>query len=117
MARLGIFGWIAGFLALGAVAAEARADELQSSLSTACGTENLIAGKRPVQWQDIRGDMALVTDGAVAPEGAQWDAPVALILETGAGTITYDLGQVYPISAIFLQADANDSYKVMGSLD
>jgi hypothetical protein len=82
-----------------------------------CGPGNLLAGKRPYQWQDVRGDVGLVTDGAIGPEGAQWDAPVGVTFDTGAGSLTYDLGQATPITALYLQADANDIYKVLGSLD
>ena len=96
----------------------ARAQGVSSLVSTAaCTTDNLVAAKRPWQWQDLRGDAALTTDGAVAPEGAQWDAPVGVVLETGAGSLTYDLGQPTPVSAFYVQADANDTYKILGSLD
>lgn len=82
-----------------------------------CDTRNLLAGKRPWQWQDLKGDAALVTDGAIGPEGTQWDAPIGIILDTGAGSLTYDLGEPTPISGVYLQADANDTYKIMGSPD
>ena len=85
--------------------------------SPECGDENLIAGKLPTQLQDLQGDAALVTDGAVAPEGALWDGPAAVQLATGAGTLTYDLGEARSVSAFYLQADANDTYKIAGSLD
>lgn len=104
--------------ALGAPAAATRdsAGPLVGSAGTpACGVENLIAGKKPSASQEIRGDVALITDGAVAAEGAQWDAPVVVTLETGTGFVTYDLGQPRPISALVLQADANDTYQVQGS--
>ena len=84
---------------------------------TCAGPENLLAGKKPWQWQDLRGDAALVTDGAVGPEGAQWDAPVGITFDTGAGSLTYDLGQPTPITGLYLQADANDTYKILGSSD
>ena len=42
---------------------------------------------------------SLPTDEAVAPEGAQWDAPVGVILDTPAGSLTYDLGAVRPVSS------------------
>jgi hypothetical protein len=90
------------------------------SLATAaapCGTENLLAGKKPSASQAVKGDVGQVTDGTVAPEGAQWDAPVTVTLENGNASITYDLGEVRSISAIVMQADANDTYKVMGSAD
>lgn len=117
------FSWIpsvalAVVLGLGAHAGVAHAQGVSSMQSGgACTTDNLLAGKRPWQWQDLRGDAALVTDGAVGPEGAQWDAPVGIVLETLAGSLTYDLGQPTPITGLYLQADANDTYKIMGSLD
>jgi hypothetical protein len=82
-----------------------------------CGTENLLAGKRPSASQAIKGDLGLVTDGNVAPEGTQWDAPVTVTLENAGSSITYDLGEVRTVSAVVAQADANDTYKLMGSVD
>src|SRR4051812_30166414 len=98
------------FGGLGAAAAEPL-------MSSSCGTENLLAGRVPWQHQDTRGSLFFPTDGAAAPEGAQWDAPVGIILETPAGSLTYDLGQLLPVSAFAVQADANDSYKIFGSAD
>lgn len=85
--------------------------------SPACGTENLLANKLPWEARDLRGDLRLVTDQQAGPEGAQWDAPVAITFETGAGTVTYDLGKPTPVSAFVFQGDANDTYKLLGSLD
>ncbi|MES1172003.1 MAG: hypothetical protein ABUL77_02095 [Bacteroidota bacterium] len=97
--------------------ARADAPVLSSSTGAPCGPENLLAGKRPSHWQDLRGDATLVTDGAVAPEGAEWNAPVAVVFDTLAGSVTYDLGAPTPVAALVVQADANDTYKVQGSLD
>jgi spermidine synthase len=83
----------------------------------ACGVENLLAGKLPAQQQDVQGDAALVTDGAGPADGALWDGPAAVQLTTGAATLTYDLGEPRAISAFFLQADANDVYRIAGSMD
>jgi hypothetical protein len=90
-----------------------------SSLAAAapCGTENLLAGKKPSASQAIKGDVGQVTDGTVSPEGAQWDSSTTVTLEGTTSSITYDLGEVREISAIVAQADANDTYKVMGSVD
>jgi hypothetical protein len=85
--------------------------------AASCGTENLLAGKKPSQSQDIKGDVVLVTDGQVGAEGTVWDAPVGVILETPSAQLTYDLGEPREVSAIVVQADANDTYKVRGSLD
>lgn len=82
-----------------------------------CTDENLLAGRPPSHWQDIQGNAALVTDGAVAPEGAEWNAPVGVVLATPAGSLTFDLGRPTPVAALFVQADANDTYKIEGSVD
>jgi hypothetical protein len=96
-----------------ALAAPARAQPDPSS----CPAGNLLAGKQPWAWQDIRGSLALATDGEVAPEGAQWNAPLAVELTTAAATLTWDLGAALPLAAAWIQADANDAYTVWGSLD
>jgi hypothetical protein len=100
-----------------ALAVAPRAHAAEALTSPACGTENLLAGKLPSGQQDMRGNMSLVTDGAAAPEGAQWDAPVTVTFDTPAGSLTYDLGGPTPVSAFSIQADANDTYKIFGSLD
>jgi hypothetical protein len=82
-----------------------------------CRPGNLMAGRLPRSYQDIRGDRALVTDQAVAPEGAQWNSAPAVTLETGAASLTWDLGAVYALQAIYVQADANDVYHLWGSTD
>jgi spermidine synthase len=95
----------------------APAQATSSAGAAECGTDNLLAGKTPSQVQDLQGEAALLTDGAVGPEGAQWDAPVAVTFSTGAGFVTYDLGRPREIGAVHIQADANDTYKLTGSLD
>ncbi|HVT09373.1 MAG TPA: hypothetical protein VHO67_18060 [Polyangia bacterium] len=90
-----------------------RAAPLSSSAE--CTTDNLLALRMPSGRQDLHGDVRLVTDNAVGPEGAQWDAPIGVILDTPAGSITYDLGSVRPVGTFLLQADANDTYKIFGA--
>ena len=58
----------------------------------ACPAGNLLAGRRPWAWSEVRrGPLSLPTDGVAAPEGASWDGPVALLLDTGAATVTWDI--------------------------
>jgi spermidine synthase len=85
------------------------------SPSSLCGQEDVLAGLRPVSTQDALGNTALMTDGSVPTEGTDWDTPAAVILETNSGVVTYDLGAVRDIGAIYLQADANDTYTVWGA--
>ncbi|HET6147604.1 MAG TPA: hypothetical protein VFH68_08725 [Polyangia bacterium] len=96
-------------------ASPARADG--ALFTPDCTSDNLLARKPPAQRQDLRGNFWQVTDEAVAPEGAQWDSPVAVLFDTPAGSVTYDLGQPTSVSAFFVQADANDTYKIFGSVD
>ena len=63
------------------------------------------------------GELSLLTDETLAPEGAIWDAPLAAILETGASTVTWDLGEITKVRTLAIQADANDTYNIWGSLD
>jgi hypothetical protein len=101
-----------------AAPAEARHDPADKPVAaSACGVEDLLAGRAPTSSAQVRGSLALITDGAVAPEGAEWNAPVVVTLDSGAAFVTYDLGQPRPISALALQADANDTYKILGSTD
>ena len=83
----------------------------------ACPAGNLLAGKQAWAWQELRGQKELATDGVKAPEGAIWDAALAVVLDTGAATITWDLGDAFPLAAAWIQADANDSYSLWGSTD
>jgi hypothetical protein len=83
----------------------------------ACGTENLIAGKKPLQQTDIKGDTALVTDGKVGADGSMWDAPVAVTFESAQSALVYDLGEPRQVGAFYVQADANDTYKISGALE
>ena len=80
-----------------------------------CGTQSWIAGTLPSERSRAVGDAASVTNGVVARDGTDWDDASALVLEAG-GSITFDLGQPRAVSALFLQADANDRYPVSGSL-
>ena len=61
------------------------------------------------------GNPAAVTDGRVARDGTPWDDAAAVALEER-GTLTFDLGEPRRITALYLQADANDTYQVTGSL-
>ena len=88
-----------------------------SSAVPACPAGNLLAGKLPVAWQEIARDRALLTDETVANEGAVWDASLAALFETGASTVTWDLGEVVRVRLLAIQADANDTYNIWGSLD
>ena len=98
------------------VLAASLAATAHAAAPAACDGTNLLAGRRPVASAAITGDPALVTDGAVVAEGAVWDGPPMLKLQAG-GSLTYDLGQPRSIGAVYLEADANDTYTLSGSPD
>src|SRR5687767_6394480 len=100
-----------------ALAATAPAPVAAQVSTAPCSSANLLAGKMPSQIAAFDGNAALVTDGAVAAEGAVWNAPAAVTSSSETGTLTYDLGAPQAIGALYLQADANDTYQVQGSTD
>jgi spermidine synthase len=104
-------------LASAAAAAAPAKPAAPAPAQSSCTTLNLLAGKKPHLAADIKGDVSLVTDGAVAQEGAQWDAPAAVTFEVPSAGLTYDLGETRSVSALFVQADANDTYRITGSAD
>jgi hypothetical protein len=108
---------LASLTAVGVASAQPAASAPVVSSSPACPAGNLLAGKLPLQTSDRRGRLPRITDGIAANEGAVWDATLAHVFETGASTVTYDLGQVVTLQALWVQADANDYYTVWGSLD
>ena len=80
-----------------------------------CPTASYLAGKLPLERSRSGSQAAVVTDDEIARAGTAWDDPSALIIEPG-GSLTFDLGEPRRVSALFLQADANDTYRVRGSL-
>ncbi len=87
------------------------------SLAPACPEGNLLAHKRPIAAQETRRDLGLLTDEQITPEGSMWDAQPAVIFDTAASTVTWDLGEVTSIRSFAIQADANDTYTIWGSVD
>lgn len=81
-----------------------------------CGTADLLARKLPQHYGQFQGAAALVTDGQVVPDGAEWDAPAAISWDGHDGSLTYDLGKPTRVSALVVQADANDVYLLSGSI-
>jgi hypothetical protein len=108
---LGILPLFVGVLAASPVRAQ------NQSLAPACPAGNLLANKKPITWQETRRELGLLTDEQITPEGAQWDAQPAVIFDTAASTVIWDLGEVTTVRSFAIQADANDTYTVWGSVD
>jgi spermidine synthase len=94
----------------------ASSDPEPAAASTNCDASDLLSGAYPFEQLSLRGDVKRVTDSEIGSEGSPWDAEVAITF-VGPGSVTYDLGQPRTVRAVFLQADANDTYQIYGSLD
>ncbi|MDH3626522.1 MAG: DUF1129 domain-containing protein [Acidobacteriota bacterium] len=57
-----------------------------------------------------------LTDGVLGPEGGHWLSDRNTLF-TSMGYVVFELPQTIPVHSIFLQADANDSYRLSGSTD
>jgi hypothetical protein len=100
-----------------AVSASSPARAQNASPVPACPEGNLLAGKKPIAWQETRRDLSLLTDEQITPEGSMWDAAPAVIFDTAASTVTWDLGTLTTVRSFAIQADANDTYTIWGSVD
>jgi hypothetical protein len=72
---------------------------------------NVLEGRAPVQ-----GGSPALTDGRVAPEGADWQAPGVTLLRPGE-FVVFDLGEAVTLDGAAIQADHNDDYLLEVSLD
>lgn len=84
--------------------------------STPAPSSNLIAGKAPHAAAGVSGEESL-TDGLAALLGDDWDTALTAQFAGTEAFVTFDLGAVVPIRALWFQADHNDSYRFMVSED
>jgi hypothetical protein len=80
-----------------------------------CPPGNLLAFRQPAAARVV-GGVERATDGRVAPEGALWSSPSAVVIHGDEGFI-WDLGAPRAVRGLLLQGDANDRFPVSGSLD
>jgi hypothetical protein len=107
-------GLVATTALLVAFAAPARAAAAGSPAE--CPAGNLLSPARLTGWLDTEHPAALLTDGVVVPEGAYF-ASQAVLFESNAASLTYDLGAAFSIHSALLQADAGASFSLQGSVD
>lgn len=88
----------------------------QKAQGPECPEGNLLAFRQPVGVRAV-GGIERATDERVAPEGAPWSSPPAVVIEGAFGSITWDLGAPREVQGLLLQGDANDRFPVSGSLD
>lgn len=87
-----------------------------TSAADLCDDADLLAEHSPGQSAEITGALDALTDGMVAREGAEWDAAPAVVLQSERAFATFDLGTPREIRALVVQGDANDTYRVEGSI-
>jgi hypothetical protein len=105
--------WIRGLFA--ALVGALVALLLGGSPAAAAG-ENLLLGRSPEQSPGVRGTGRL-TDGVAALPGEDWETDLSGTFVDGDAYVIYDLGSVVTLTAFWLQADANDDYRIMLSED
>ncbi|WP_437910803.1 VWD domain-containing protein [Sorangium sp. So ce327] len=77
-----------------------------------------LAAARPVTADGApRGDLQFVTDAMFAPEGQPWDDPMYSVVTPEGTSLTVDLGAIYSLARVVVQADNNDEYLVESSTD
>lgn len=105
--RIRPYAWIwALLLLLTTLAAPAAAGEAR----------NLVEGGA-FFGRGATGDLNRLAEPRLAPEGAPWDSPQAVVLQSDQSQIVVDLGAGATIRAVVLQADHNDTYALQGSDD
>ena len=77
---------------------------------------NLLSGKSPSHIQGVS-NAKVLTDGARAHEGDEWNSIAAAVIESDRAFVEFDLGKVTPIVAAYLQGDNNDEYMLTVSED
>ncbi len=87
-----------------------------SGAAGVCGVDDLLAGRMATGLSEAGRTPALLTDRRVLPEGAAWDTGAAVLL-TAEDRPTFDLDAPLPLRSLLIQADANDAYRLEGSLD
>jgi hypothetical protein len=102
----------------------ARSVVLLSLIGAACGggvedlpgaKGDLLAGRSPSSGTRAQ-HVSRMTDGFVSNDGGFWRTDVTSFMPAGS-SVTWDLGEVKPISCAYLQGDNNDTYELEGSDD
>ncbi|MEO7972774.1 MAG: hypothetical protein ABIU84_04245, partial [Thermoanaerobaculia bacterium] len=88
-----------------------------SAAEPVCAATSLLAGVRPSVSQRIEGEATRLSDGQVAPEGGIWNSALALRMVSAATFLTFELDSERTVRSLLIQADADDTYLVEGSLD
>lgn len=94
----------------------ACASSAASTVQAECDERNILAGLSPIEMRDVV-RAHVITDGRVALPGSPYNGFESAVFRRKDAFVTYDLGRVRTIRAIFLQADNNDSYLVSVSDD
>ncbi len=90
---------------------------LPSSLQAEEASTNLLTNARIISHSRTGENIAVLTDGLVTPEGAEWKNEHSLVFDDTFGQVTFDLGSPFPVALLVIQADANDTYRLELSAD
>jgi hypothetical protein len=78
--------------------------------------QNLLAGKKAMASQGVK-NIARLTDGLLSNEGDEWLTDVTARFSSAHSFVQYDLGSPQTLRCVMVQADNNDVYFMLGSLD
>ncbi len=83
----------------------------QSSPNNERPSGNLIANKQPTSSQGVMRQETL-NDGIASEEGEVWNSDLVSVFQDTSSFVVFDLGNVTPVYALYLQADNNDAYQI-----
>lgn len=78
---------------------------------------NLLREAKVVDSLDVWGPPRSVVNDTIEVDGTPWTRGKGIRLQTPAAALTYDLGRVMPIGAVYLQADIGNVYSLQISDD
>jgi hypothetical protein len=81
-----------------------------------CPEGNLLLNRNSTRSRGVA-DPALLTDGWLVPESHHVNAVEATKMKGLRPFVQWDLGKEYTITAVAIQADGNDQYRLLGSTD
>lgn len=86
-----------------------------SSCGARSETDNLLGELKPSIASSVTAPKR-ITDGIASADGGRWNGSLSSVVTHGGG-VQWDLGAVKPVRAAWLQADGDDYYALLGSLD
>jgi hypothetical protein len=109
--------FVIGILSIVAVARPNTAQAAGSDVQKACPAGNLLTRARLLSGNiDLGSRSQLLVDGIIAPDGMVWPSR-AVLVTLQRQSLVYDLGAVFSLHSMFIQADADQAVGIDLSKD